>query len=66
MRRLKLETVLKYTNKWVATKGGNSVILASGNSIEEVENKLKKQEIKGATLTYITSPDKYISPICQS
>ncbi len=66
MKRLDLKTILKHADKWIATKDSYKVVLASGESIEEVERKLKKQNIKGATLTYITSPDKYISPLCQS
>lgn len=65
MKRLNLKTVLKYTKKWIATKDDYKSILASGEDIEEVEKKLKKQKIKGATLTYLTPPDKYISPLCQ-
>ena len=65
MKRLGLKTILKHTNKWIATKNDYPDILASGNSIEEVEKRLKKQKIKEATLTYITPPDKYISPLCQ-
>lgn len=65
MKKLDLKTLLKYTEKWIATKEGYRDILASGASIEEVEQKLKKAKIKGATLTYITPPDKYISPLCQ-
>lgn len=66
MKRLDLKTLLKHTEKWIATKDDYRSVLASGDSIEEVEQKLKKEKIKGATLTYITSPDKYISPLCQS
>ena len=65
MKRLDLKTLLKHTEKWIATKDDYRSVLASGDSIEEVEQKLKKEKIKGATLTYITSPDKYISPLCQ-
>lgn len=64
MRRLDLKTLLKHTERWIATKDDHPNILASGSSIEEVEKKLKKQKIKEATLTYITPPDKYISPLC--
>ena len=66
MKRLDLKILLKHTEKWIATKDDYRSVLASGDSIEEVEQKLKKEKIKGATLTYITSPDKYISPLCQS
>lgn len=65
MKRLDLKTLLKHTEKWIATKDGYRDVLASGSSIEEVEQKLEKEKIKGATLTYITSPDKYISPLCR-
>lgn len=65
MKRLDLKTLLKHTDKWIATKDDYPDVLASGGSIEEVEQKLKKAKIKGVTLTYITSQDKYISPLCQ-
>jgi len=60
---LALEVLPMYIS--LLTKDDNSDILASGKSIEEVEQKLKKQKIKGATLTFLTPPDKYISPLCQ-
>lgn len=65
MKKLDLKTLLKHTERWIATKDGYKDVLASGSSIEDVEGKLKKQKIKEATLTYITPPDKYIAPLCQ-
>lgn len=65
MKRLDLKTLLKHTEKWIATKEGYRDVLDSGDSVGEVEQKLKKAKIKGATLTYVTSPEKYISPLCQ-
>lgn len=65
MKKLDLKLSLKHVNKWIATKDDYPDILASGENIEEVEKKLKKQKIKGATLTFLTPPDKYISPLCQ-
>lgn len=65
MKKLDLKLLLKHTNKWIATKDDYKDILASGENIEEVEQKLKKQKIKGATLTFLTPPDKFISPLCQ-
>lgn len=58
MKKLDLKILLNYSDKWIATKGNPLNIVASGNSIEEVEIKLKEKKIKGAILTYITLHDQ--------
>jgi hypothetical protein len=58
--------LIKYVDKWVAVTSDYSELVASGNSISEVEKKLEttKYNLDSLVITYITSPDKFLSPTC--
>ena len=60
-----LKQLLKYSDKYVAYVGKFLNIIASGNSMTEVEKKLKSKKIKDATITYIPPSDRSFSPLCQ-
>lgn len=65
MKHISLHQLITFQNKWVALSKDRKKILLAGNTIEETQEKLKKENIKDAILTYIPSTGKYISPVCR-
>lgn len=57
--------LLKYSDKYVAYAGGFMNIIASGETMADVEKKLTSQKIKDATITYIPPANKTFSPLCR-
>ncbi len=62
------EELIQYIDKWVAVTSDYSEIVASGDSIGEVEKKLKTTTHDTDTLVikYIVPPNKFLSPSCLS
>lgn len=56
------KTLLSNQNKWIAVSSDKSKVLASGNSIQEVEKKLGKLDAKGAVITFVPPANRYLSP----
>ncbi len=65
MNKLDLEILLKYASQWVGLNPSRSKIIASGKSLIEVNEQLKKLKIKDAIITYVMPPDYYVAPLCQ-
>ena len=61
---MKVQDFAKYVNKWIAVSIDGNKILASGDSIVEVEKQLKQKKIKEAKaiIQYIVSPKVSLSP----
>lgn len=55
-------TLLLNQNKWIAVSSNKSKVLASGNSIQEVEKKLGKLDAKDAVITFVPPANRYLSP----
>lgn len=55
-------TLLANQNKWIATSSSKSKILASGNSIQEVEKKLDQLDAKDVVITFVPPANRYLSP----
>lgn len=55
-------TLLSNQNKWVAVSSSKSKVLASGNSIQEVEEKLGKIDAKDAIISFVPPANRYLSP----
>lgn len=53
---------LPYENKWVAMTPDRKKVVASGETIKEVDKKLKKIKNKTAILTKVLPFDKSYSP----
>lgn len=60
-----LKQLLKYSDKYVAYVGKFLNIIASGDTMNDVERKLINKKIKDATITYIPPSNKSFSPLCQ-
>lgn len=60
-----LKQLLKYSDKYVAYVGKFLNIIASGDTMAEVEKKLINKKIKDATITYIPPSNRSFSPVCQ-
>lgn len=65
MKAKDLKQLIRYSDKYVAYVGKFLNIIASGNTMNEVEKKLLNKKIKDATITYIPPKDKAFTPICQ-
>jgi len=68
MKQISIEELAKYSNQYIALTKGRANILASGRSIQDVENKLKKLDIsqkENITIEFIEPTDMYISPLCR-
>lgn len=65
MTKIDLKTFLKYANQWIGLSSDRSKVIASGNSLMEVNEQLKKLKVKDPIVTYVMPPDQYIAPICQ-
>lgn len=61
---MNIQQLAKYINKWVAISTDGSKILASGDSIVEVEKQLKQKKVKEAkaVIQYVISPKVSLSP----
>lgn len=64
MKKVK-NILLPYEKKWVAISKDNSQVVASGNSIKEVEKKVKKLKEKDIEILYVTPFDQYLTPLCK-
>jgi hypothetical protein len=62
MKQQDLQQLVQYSDKYVAFVGDILHVIASGNSMSEVYNKLKEKKITDATITYIPPADKSFSP----
>jgi hypothetical protein len=62
MKQPDLKQFIKYSDKYVAFVGDILHVKAVGKTMTEVYNKLKKQNITDATITYIPPVDKSFSP----
>lgn len=62
MKKAILDLCLKYQNKWVGLEKKTFKIIAVGDSVVEVENKMKDNDYSKTVITFITSPDQYLSP----
>ena len=56
------KTLLSNQNKWIAVSSDKLKILASGKSIQEVEKRLSKLDVKDAVITFVPPADRYLSP----
>lgn len=56
------KALLSNQNKWIAVVSDKSKVLASGNSIREVEEKLGKLGAKDAVITFVPPANRYLSP----
>lgn len=54
--------VKNFEEKWIALDEKRSKILASGDSIPEVEEKLKKTNKQADSITYVLPFDRYFAP----
>ena len=62
MKKTILDLYLTYHNKWVGLDKKTLKVLAVGESVVEVEKKMKDIDYSKTVITFITSPDQYISP----
>lgn len=53
--------LLNYENKWVALSNNNKKVLASANTIPELEKKLRDVSSKKFVLTFVPPFDKVLS-----
>lgn len=60
-----IDTLLKYANQWVGLTANRSKVIASGKTILDVNQQLRKLKIKDAIVTYILPSDQYVAPLCQ-
>jgi hypothetical protein len=65
MKKQNTEILLQYSDKYIAYIDDIEQIIASGNTMIEVDKQLKKNNVKQATITYIPPVDKSFSPLCQ-
>lgn len=64
MKKVDLKKLSKYDDEYVAFSTKSSKILAAGKSINEIEKKLKKLDIKDAVIQYMPPLEKFLSPVC--
>lgn len=56
------KALLSNQNKWIAVSSDRSKILTSGKSIQEVEGKLGKLDVKDVVITFVPPANRYLSP----
>jgi hypothetical protein len=61
MKQQDLQQLVQYSDTYVAYVGDILHVKAAGNTMTEVYNELKKQNITDATITYIPPVDKAIT-----
>lgn len=58
----RFELLKEFQNKWVAFNKDYSRILASGNSSQEIDKKMRKVREKASVIEYVIPFDQTISP----
>ena len=61
MKKIDLKTLAKYGNQYIALPTDSSRIITAGKTIEELEKKLNKLNIKDAVIRYIAPLDKFFT-----
>jgi AbrB family looped-hinge helix DNA binding protein len=61
MKKLDLQELANYSDKYVAFVGDIRHVIASGTSLADVQNILKEKKISDATITYIPPVDKSLT-----
>lgn len=54
--------LIPYENKWVALSPDRKKVVASGNTVQDVDKKLKKMKNKSVVITKVLPFDKTYSP----
>lgn len=65
MKKAILDLYLKYQNKWVGIDKKTFKVFAVGDSVIEVEKKIKDTDYSKTVITFVTPPDQYLSPVCR-
>ena len=60
--KLDKKIIVKYENQWIAVDSDQSIV-ASNKNLDELQKKLKKQKIKGATILFIPSINTILTPV---
>jgi len=60
--RKRANPLAHYENKWVALSPDNRKVVASGTTVKEVDQKLRRLKNKDAVLTKVISFDSFLSP----
>jgi len=62
MKKIILNPLIPFENKWVALTTDRKKIIASGRTIKELDKNLIKQKIKDVILTKVLPFDQVLSP----
>ena len=65
MKKQNTEILLQYSDKYIAYVDDIAQIIAAGDTMVEVDEQLRKSNVKQATITYIPPIDKSFSPLCR-
>ena len=62
MKISKFDLLKNYEKKWIAIDKNYTKVLTNGNTIKEVENKLKRKKTKAFAISYVAPFDSHLSP----
>ena len=62
MNKTYKKAFLSNQNGWIAVSSDRSRVFASGKSIQEVERKLSKLDVKDVVITFVPPANRYLSP----
>jgi len=62
MKKIILNPLIPFENKWVALTTDRKKVVASGRTIKELDKNLIKQRIKNVVLTKVLPFDQVLSP----
>lgn len=68
MKTISIEELAKYSNNYIALTLERTSIVASGKTIQDIENKLKELNLsqdENIVIEFVEPTDMYISPSCQ-
>lgn len=64
MKNIDIKILAKYENQYVALSEDATEVFAAGKTVKQLQEKLEKQHVKNAVITFIPPTDKFLSPLC--
>lgn len=65
MKDIDINMLAKYGNQYIALSEDATKIFAAGKTVKQLQEKLERQHVKNAVITFIPPTDKFLSPLCR-
>lgn len=62
--QVSVESLVKYSNKWIALKLDRSAVIASADDPKKLMKQLEKDKIEDSIVTFVLPPETVLAPVC--